>query len=259
MSAGYRTGLRIERGMRAREARTNRAGLHPPRRRYTYAGSGRMAIAQDIQEQRMVLYNLGWDTYERLLRDHANASAPRFTYDRGMLEIMSPLPEHERLNRAVELLIAVIAEETGVEVYSLGSTTFMREDLQRGFEPDSSFYTRNLNRIQGKERIDLHVDPPPDLVVEIEITHPSIDKLSIFVQLAVPEVWRLDGKHAEILLLQDDRYVAGARSHAFPPVHAGALATLMSASLDVGNVEWMRRVRAWLHAGTQEPDGGTPA
>src|SRR5581483_8773664 len=101
-----------------------------------------MVTVQRPQERRLVLYNIGWDTYERLLRDHANASAPRFAYDRGTLEIMSPLPEHERLNRAIQLLVPVIAEEIGVELDSLGSTTFNREDLQRGFEPDSCFYVQ---------------------------------------------------------------------------------------------------------------------
>jgi len=99
-----------------------------------------MAVAQSVQEQRIILYNIGWDTYEGLLRDHANTSAPRFTYDRGTLEIMSPLPEHERFNRAIQLLVPIVVEEMGAEVYSLGSTTFNREDLLRGFEPDSCFY-----------------------------------------------------------------------------------------------------------------------
>ncbi len=137
-----------------------------------------MATIPSVQEQRMVLYNVGWDTYERLLRDHTNAGAPRFAYDRGTLEIMSPLPEHERFNRAIQLLVPVIAEECGMEVYSLGSTTLNRADLQRGFEPDSCFYAQHAARVRGKDRIDLQVDPPPDLVVEIDITHPSYRVMS---------------------------------------------------------------------------------
>jgi Uma2 family endonuclease len=205
-----------------------------------------MAIAPDVQDQRMILHNVGWDTYERLLRDQADASAPRFTYDRGTLEIMSPLPEHERFNRSIELLVAVIAEETNVEVYSLGSTSFNRDDLQRGFEPDSCFYVQNVDRVQGKQRIDLHVDPAPDLVVEIDITHSSIDKLAIFAQIGVPEVWRFDGKRFEILLLQDGQYAVSPQSLVFPLVQGEMPSTLLAASVDAGNVAWMRRVRAWV-------------
>ena len=205
-----------------------------------------MAVAQDVHEQRMVLYNVGWDTYERLLRDHANASAPRFTYDRGTLEIMSPLPEHERFNRAFQMLVVILAEETGTEVYSLGSTTFTREDVQHGFEPDSCFYLQNAARVQGKSRIDLRVDPAPDLVVEIDITHPSIDKLPLYAQIGVPEVWRYDGVRLEMLALQADRYTGSPRSRAFPLAHADALAALMPGSMELGDIAWSRRVRAWV-------------
>lgn len=207
-----------------------------------------MAITQSVPERRMVLYNVGWDTYERLLRDHANSSAPRFTYDRGTLEIMSPLPEHERFNRAFQLLLPVLAEELGVELYSLGSTTFNREDLQRGFEPDSCFYVQNMSRVWGKNRIDLHVDPPPDLVVEIDITHPSLDKLPIYAQLGVPEVWRYDGQRLEMLLLELGQYVESPRSKAFPAVDVATLTALLPDSVGVGDIAWIQRVRAWARS-----------
>lgn len=207
-----------------------------------------MAVMQSTQERRMVLYNVGWDTYERLLRDHADASAPRFTYDRGTLEIMSPLPEHERLNRAIQLLLPVVAEEAGIEMYSLGSTTFNREDLQRGFEPDSCFYIQNALRVQGKDRIDLHTDPAPDLVVEIDITHPSIDKLPIYARIGVPEVWRYDGERMEMLALDGDHYVARPHSRALPSVTPEALAVLLPASKGLGDIAWIRQARAWARA-----------
>lgn len=207
-----------------------------------------MATTQSAPERRMVLHNVGWDTYERLLRDHANASAPRFAYDRGTLEIMSPLPEHERFNRAIQLLVAVIAEESGTDVYSLGSTTFNREDLQRGFEPDSCFYVQNAARVHGKDRIDLGVDPAPDLVVEIDITHPSLDKLPIYAQLGVPEVWRYDADRLEILVLEGDAYAATPQSHIFPVVTAAALTALLPVSATVGDIAWMRQIRAWARS-----------
>lgn len=193
----------------------------------------------------MVLYNVGWDTYERLLRDHANASAPRFTYDQGTLEIMSPLPEHERFNRAFQLLLPVLAEELGLELYSLGSTTFNREDLQRGFEPDSCFYVQNVQRVWGKDHIDLHLDPPPDLVVEIDITHPPLDKLPIYAHLGVPKVWRYDGERLAMLLLEHGRYAESPCSKAFPAIDAAMLMVLLPDSMGVGDIAWIQRVRAW--------------
>lgn len=91
-------------------------------------------------EQRIVLRNVAWDTYERLLADHVDSSTPRFTYDRGLLEIVRPSPEHETLNRTLALLVEVVAEEPSVDVGNVGSMTFRRQDLERGFEPDSCFY-----------------------------------------------------------------------------------------------------------------------
>lgn len=127
----------------------------------------------------MVLHDISWETYDHLLVDHQNQSSPRFTYDRGTLEIMSPSVTHERLNRLIALLVEISAEELGIEIDDLGSTTFKREDLQRGFEPDSCFYIENLERIRGKSNIDLSVDPPPDLVIKVDITSSSPDKFSL--------------------------------------------------------------------------------
>ncbi len=106
----------------------------------------------DVHESKVVLPNIRWETYERLLADLEDCSAPRLTYDRGRLEIMSPTPKHENLNRAVEILVNVLAEEFGINSRGLGSTTFRREDLERGFEPDSCFYFQNEPLIRGKER-----------------------------------------------------------------------------------------------------------
>jgi Uma2 family endonuclease len=99
--------------------------------------------------------------------------------------------------------------------------------------------------VQGKERIDLHVDPPPDLVIEIDITHPSIDKLPIYAQIQVPEVWRYDGERLEILVLRGDEYTATPRSQVLPAVTAEALTTLLPASIGVGDIAWIQRARAW--------------
>lgn len=203
-----------------------------------------MAVASSAPDQRMVLHHISWDTYEGILRDHADSSVPRFSYDQGTLEIMSPFSVHERYIRLLEIFVLGIAGELGVDVYSLGSTTFKREDLQRGLEPDACFYGQNQAAIRGKDKLDLNVDPPPDLAVEIDITHSSIDKLGIYGALGVPEVWRYDGERVEMLVHAGDHYVAGARSQAFPAVSAAALTTLLNEGAGLGDVAWLRRVQA---------------
>src|SRR5438445_9498269 len=113
-------------------------------------------------EERIVLHDVAWETYKQLLVNYQDSSAPRFTYDRGVLEIMSPSSKHESTNHLIELTVEVLAEEMGIDVIALGSTTFSREDLQRGFEPDSCFYIENEARIRGKEEVDLKSDPGTD-------------------------------------------------------------------------------------------------
>jgi Uma2 family endonuclease len=196
-------------------------------------------------DQKVVLGNVSWEFYEGLLADHQESSAPRFTYDRGTLEIMSPLPEHEEDNRALASLVENVAVEWRMSFRNLGSTTFKREDLGRGFEPDSCFYLQNAERIRGKTRIDLTVDPPPDLVIEIDITHTSLDKLPIYAALGVPEVWRYSGNRLSILALEGGTYQEREESLALPRVTAAALTGLLRESQEMDPPDWILRVRDW--------------
>src|SRR5882724_6107193 len=147
-----------------------------------------MAAVLGPPEQKVILNGVSWNTYEQLLTDLENQNAPRLTYDRGLLEITRPSGEHERYNRAVALLVEVLAEELNIDVDNLGSTTFRREDIERGLEPDSCFYIQNVDKVRGKARIDLTTDPSPDLVIEIDITSGSLDKFPIYAQVGVPEI-----------------------------------------------------------------------
>ena len=204
-----------------------------------------MEIVKSPAEQRVVLHNVSWETYERLLAEHADNSAPRFAYDRGELEIMSPNPEHERTNRRIAQLVLAVADEMGITAEDLGSTTFRREDLERGFEPDSCFYMSNEEAIRGKDRIDLTVDPPPDLVIEVDITSPSLDKLSIYASMRVPEVWRYDGRKASILILGGEHYAETARSAALRPLTSEILSRFIEESKTLERRTWIRKVREW--------------
>jgi Uma2 family endonuclease len=197
-------------------------------------------------EQRIVLDNIPWDVYERLLAAHRDRSVPRFTYDRGRLEIMSPSAEHEELKHMVALFVEVIAEEMGLNVRGFGSTTFRREDLQRGFEPDECFYVQSTVRIRGKPELDLTLDPLPDVVIEIDLTSPSLAKFPIFAQLGVPEVWRYDSKRWQIFCLTGEEYSPQTQSTALPGLTAEAMTGLLDQSLTLERLAWLRQVRAWV-------------
>jgi Uma2 family endonuclease len=198
-------------------------------------------------DQRVVLRNLSWETYRRLLSEHGDGSSPRFTFDRGVLEIMSPSAEHERYNLRIADLIGALADEMNLEVEGLGASTFTRADLERGFEAGSCFYVQNIDKVRNKERIDLETDPPPDLVIEIEITNPSINKLPLFLEFGVPEVWRYNGLRLEMFRFLSSRYEATEESMTFPGVSAMVLTRLLQQGKALGRTGWLRMTRAWAH------------
>lgn len=199
-------------------------------------------------EQRVILYNVSWETYERLLADLKDSSVPRMTYDRGTLEIMSPSSEHERYNRTAAQIVEELAVEMNINFDSLGSTTFRREDIDRGFEPDSCFYIQNAAAVRGKKRIDLTIDPPPDLVIEIDITSPSLDKFPVFARVGVPEVWRFDGSRLAIYELVEGDYREQETSLVFPTVTAADVTAFIKESETMERPDWMRKVRSWARA-----------
>lgn len=207
-----------------------------------------------VPEGRVTLRNVGWETYERLVQEDPDRSAPRFFYDRGELEILSPSFEHEQIARVVAALIEELLVEQEVDVVSAGSTTFNREDLLRGFEPDSCFYfPEKIPQVRGKRRLSLDAgDPPPDLVVEVDITSPSASRLHIYASLGVPEVWRHDGERLTILGLRrpdtgDAHYAEIPESALLAPVGvpAESLSRFVGEGLTSERPAWTRRVREW--------------
>jgi Uma2 family endonuclease len=208
------------------------------------------------EEHRVILRNASWGTYERLLAEREERRSPRFFYDRGVLEIVSPSTEHDGVSRVIAALIELLAEEADADVFNAGSTTFKREDLSRGFEPDECFYFGgNAGRVRelvaGKGNLELDSgDPAPDLVVEVDITSPSLDKLPIYSRLGVTEVWRHDGGRLEILGLADDgaggeepRYAEAPESTFLPGATGEALTRLVAEGLTLDRRVWRRRVR----------------
>ena len=143
--------------------------------------------------QHAVLYDVDWAFYNELLRRAENRNV-RLTYDNGTLEIMSPLAEHESWKKRLASLIEVHAMELRLPMRRLGSTTYRRENLQKGLEPDECYYIQHVAQVKNKRRIDLDRDPPPDLVIEIELTSSTLAKAPIYASLGVPELWRFNGR-----------------------------------------------------------------
>lgn len=199
-------------------------------------------------EERVVLRHVRWDTYERLLADHADARSPRFTYDRGVLEIMSPGSRHESLADLIRAMMVAIADARGIDMTGLGSTTFRDAGWDRGFEPDACFYLRNAASVRGLERLDPRVDPAPEVVFEVDITRSSIDKLALYAQFGVAEVWRHDGAAATIFVLVDGDYQRTDRSRAVPGLDAAALTQLLSDGLVTSLPGWLEQVREWARS-----------
>ncbi len=198
-----------------------------------------------LPEQRVILHNASWETYERLLSEHDEDSGKHFAFDQGTLEIMVLSAEHENYSDILALLVNTVADEMEIDVNSFGSTTFQREDLLRGFEPDACFYIHNEARVRGKKRLDLRVDPPPDLVIEVDITSPSLNKFPIFAALGVPEVWRYDGERVSIFCLRAGGYTEQAASTMLPKVTGAVLTEFVQSSQQVKRREWLRTVRTW--------------
>ena len=164
--------------------------------------------------QTIVLENISWDEFEAILEDLGEKRGSRIAYDRGRLEIMTPLPEHEVNKVYISNFVEILLEELDIEFCPLGSTTFKNQSMFKGIEPDSCFYIQNEAAVRGKNRLDLTVDPPPDLALEIDITkrtHPDI-----YQSLGVPELWRYEKGKLQILLLVDGKYLESKTSGNFP-------------------------------------------
>lgn len=197
-------------------------------------------------EERVVLWDATWETYEQLLAARGEAPSPRFTYDRGVLEIMSPGKRHESIDRLISHVVTALAEGWRIDVTDLGHLTFKHPAWERGFEPDGCFFLGDRAAfVRGVEELDPELDPAPDICVEVDISRSSIAKLAIYAQFRVGEVWRHDGTRVTILVLEAGEYRAVERSRALPHLEAGRLTTLLTEGAETPLPAWLAATRAW--------------
>lgn len=197
--------------------------------------------------QRVILPNISWETFETMLAEMGDNRVTRIAYDQGTLEIMTPLMPHEHNKRLIEKLIDTLAEELDLNIKSIGSTTCKRKNLKQGVEPDSGFYIANEPLMRAKQTLDLTKDPPPDLVIEIDYTSSSIDRLSIYQALGVNEVWRYDEPIMSIYQLQGNQYILCTDSPTFRNLPLTTeIPRFLAASLNIGEIRMIREFRAWI-------------
>ncbi|HWC76242.1 MAG TPA: Uma2 family endonuclease [Blastocatellia bacterium] len=217
-----------------------------------------MATVLSPPERLVTLRGISWHTYNCIIAEHGERGGTRFTYDDGVLEIMVLSSRHEEANRTLALLVEVLAEEMSVDLRRFGSTTFRRQDLQKGFEPDSCFYIQNVQAVTGKDEIDLSASPPPDLIIEVDITGESLDRLPIFAAVGVPELWRSDGDSVAIFRLEGAHYGEAHKSLAFPQLTREIATRFLRESHELSSTAWLRGVREWARSnvvGVLSPDG----
>ena len=172
-------------------------------------------LSYESLPQHFVLEDVSWELYKTLLRETGHRNV-RITYDRGRLELVSPLPKHEKWKSLIGRLIEVLSMELRLPVAALGSTTFKRKKLRKGLEPDECYYIANEAAVRSLDRIDLRKDPPPDLVVEIDVTYRAIKREVIYAAMGVPEVWKYDRRGLTFLKLDGGKYRRVEASLWFP-------------------------------------------
>ena len=194
---------------------------------------------------RILLHNIAWETYEAILADMEDR-AIRLTYDQGDLEIMSPSDEHERIKSLVGRMIEAMTEELDIPIRSAGSTTLRRQLKRRGLEPDECYYVAHEPQMRGRDDIDLNVDPPPDLAIEVDISHSSLDRFGIYAAIGVPEIWRLEEGQVRVYLLQGEQYVPQSPSPAFPFLPLAEVSRILGQRNETDETTWIRSFRRWV-------------
>ena len=198
--------------------------------------------------EHVYLPGVSFATYEALVTEIEDRRRLRVTYHHGEMEITSPTQDHERAKKLIGRMIEVLTEELGIPRMSCGSTTFKDQLLDCGLEPDECYYIQNEALVRGRT-VKLRVDPPPDLVVEVDITTSVIDRFPIYAALGFPEIWQYVDGHLVIHRLQDGAYVVADRSAALPMVSMPQLVEHLERCGETDETTWIRKFRTWVKGG----------
>ncbi|MGK7896008.1 MAG: Uma2 family endonuclease [Xenococcus sp. (in: cyanobacteria)] len=192
--------------------------------------------------QRLLIHNLEWAEFESLLEELGEHRSARIAYSHGTLEIRMPTPEHEVDKELLGDLVKILLDELEIDCECFGSTTFKRQDMDSGIEPDQCFYIQNHDQMRGKRSVDLNVDPPPDLAIEVDVT--SQTQLDVYAKLGVSELWRYTQNRLRIDILQGAYYKQVKASPTFPKFPIQELvAEVLTQSSKVGRSPALRALR----------------
>jgi Uma2 family endonuclease len=196
--------------------------------------------AQEASSDQVVcLNNMTWGTYKWLDDRRGHQPGTRFTFSEGVLQIMAVGFEHEWLNRFLAQIVELLGQAFRLNYENAGGITLRREDREKGFEPDTCFYFANAARIRGKKEISLAIDPPPDLMIEIDITSSSLNRLPIFASAGVPEVWRYQFGTLTMYALNGESYRVTETSLTFPSVTPAQITSWLSDAQTMLRLEWI--------------------
>jgi len=203
-------------------------------------------------EKRVTLAGVSWQSFEQLLRELGQARTARLTYERGKLEMMTPLEEHDRCLRLIDSLILVVADELYLKIHSIGSVLLTLPDVGRAIQPDAAYVLEEA-RLQKRSVLNMNECAPPDLAIEVAIGKGAIDRDSIYASIGVPEIWRyrttvgddvLKG-NLQIYQLQGDQYVATANSKLFPTLLGKRVQEFLEQSDTIGLAQALTVLREW--------------
>ena len=199
-------------------------------------------------ETRFLLYPMDWVGYQKL-REILGDEGPRMAYLNGVVELMAPDFLHEESSHILCRMVSDLIVGLGILAKGLGSSTFTRDSVEHGVEPDECFYLTNIDRVVGQKKGNLDILPPPDLVIEVEITSSLLDKLKLYAGLGVPEIWRYDGSILTILLLQfDSTYAVSTTSRAFPFLPLAGFVDQLARYDPANETGWTIAYREWVRA-----------
>lgn len=193
--------------------------------------------------RKLILQGVSWEFYEQILEEHKGSNALHFAYDDGFLEVEVPLFEHERPTEILRDLVTTICMEKETDFINAGSTTFRKKAKAKGCEPDTAFYIQNEKFIRGLKQIDLQKDPPPDLVIEVDITSPSLNKMPIYAALGVSEVWLYKGEKVIFYKLYGGVYQKISDSLSLPILSSEKVTEFLQKGLTEGSSKWFKEVR----------------
>ncbi|MGB8701174.1 MAG: Uma2 family endonuclease [Thermosynechococcaceae cyanobacterium] len=195
--------------------------------------------------QQLFLEDVSWQQFEHILADLGEHRSARVSYSHGCLEIMVPLPEHEKAKETIGDAIKTLLDHFNIDYDSLGSTTLKNKTMNQGVEPNACFYIKNQALVIGKNRLDMNLDPPPDLAIEIDLT--SRTPLDNYRLLGVPELWRYGQQGLQIHILQGGQYVESDSSPTFPDLPIVDLINrYVKQSQILGSSQAIRAFKQWV-------------